>query len=74
MNLLTILAAPAFSPDGRTVYFFGTRGDNSWIFTSQESGGKWTTPETASFSGTFRDIEPAFAPDGSYLLFSSSRF
>lgn len=66
-------AAPAFSPDGRTVYFHGSRGDKISIFTSINREGKWSAPEVASFSGTYRDLEPAFAPDGSYLIFASSR-
>ncbi|MDH3648718.1 MAG: hypothetical protein OEQ53_03490 [Saprospiraceae bacterium] len=36
-------------------------------------GGHWTTPEIASFSGRFRDLEPYFHPDGSKLFFASNR-
>jgi Tol biopolymer transport system component len=67
-------AAPAFTPDGNTVYFGQSSGgtDSSIVF-SQRVGGDWPAPKTAVFSGRYRDLEPAFAPDGSYLIFASSR-
>ena len=33
----------------------------------------WSEPEIAPFSGQYRDLEPFFSPDGSYLYFASSR-
>lgn len=33
----------------------------------------WSTPRVAPFSGWSRDLEPAFSPDGRYLVFASSR-
>jgi hypothetical protein len=33
----------------------------------------WTTPEIAAFSGQYRDLAPAMAPDGSKLFFISNR-
>jgi len=36
-------------------------------------GVHWSSPRIASFSGHWRDLEPAMAPDGSYLIFASSR-
>ncbi|HEV2419599.1 MAG TPA: hypothetical protein VGX94_17525 [Terriglobia bacterium] len=67
-------AAPAFTPDGNTVYFGQSSGgsSNSIVF-SQRSGDQWSVPKTASFSGQYRDLEPAFAPDGKYLIFASNR-
>ena len=45
----------------------------SVILYSQKINGKWTTPEVASFSGLYSDLEPAFSPDGSKLYFVSNR-
>lgn len=67
-------AAPAFTPDGNTVYFFQSSGGaNVTIVFSQRSGDQWSDPKTAVFSGKYRDLEPAFAPDGKYLIFASNR-
>ena len=67
-------AAPAFSPDGKTVYFHrsgpSVRGT---ILVSHQRNGQWSAPDIASFSGRWSDIEPAMAPDGSYLIFASNR-
>jgi WD40-like Beta Propeller Repeat len=65
--------SPAFSPDGKAVYF--TRGNNSasTILLSTQIQGHWSAPTIASFSGQWNDIEPAMAPDGSHLVFSSNR-
>ena len=67
-------ASPAFTPDGKTVYFY--RGGSALgrvILVSHLQNGKWSTPAIAPFSGRWRDIEPAMAPDGSYLIFASNR-
>ena len=66
-------AAPAFTPDGRTVFFSHWHDGDGTIMVSRLRGGRWSKPETATFSGQWRDIEPAMAPDGSYLVFSSNR-
>src|SRR6266404_1214915 len=67
-------AAPAFSPDGNTVYFHRSGPSlRGTILVSHRRGGIWSKPEIASFSGGWQDIEPAMAPDGSYLIFSSNR-
>lgn len=66
-------AATTFSPDGRTVYFFRSNGEDYDIMTSHLAGNRWSQPRIASFSGHWRDLEPAMAPDGSYLIFASSR-
>lgn len=67
-------AAPAFAPDGHTVFFFQSSGPSSTsIVFSQETDGHWSSPKTAPFSGQYRDLEPSFAPNGKYLIFASNR-
>jgi hypothetical protein len=65
--------SPAFSPDGKAVFF--TRGNraSSVILESRLDAGIWSTPQIASFSGEWRDLEPAMSPDGSFLVFASNR-
>ncbi|MCY1080351.1 TolB family protein [Archangium lansingense] len=65
-----------FSPDGRTVVFNRadpTRFQFQLLMTSQWRDGRWTTPEVLPFSGRYRDIDPAFSPDGKRLFFASVR-
>jgi Tol biopolymer transport system component len=66
-------ASPAFTPDGKTVFFTHGAGDKRTIMVSHLSHGSWSKPESAPFSGQWMDIEPAMAPDGSYLVFISNR-
>jgi hypothetical protein len=64
--------AAAFTPDGDTVVFM--RGTDSFsLMESHRVHGRWSTPVPAAFSGRWRDLDPAMAPDGSYLLFVSNR-
>lgn len=65
--------SPAFTPDGKTVFFTRANSSQSVILVSHLSGGKWSKPVIAPFSGTWRDLEPTMAPDGSYLIFASNR-
>ncbi|HET7329445.1 hypothetical protein [Dyella sp.] len=65
--------AAAFTPDGATVYVMRSVGDGSALFESHRAGAHWSTPRPASFSGRWRDLDPAMAPDGSYLIFVSNR-
>ena len=64
---------PAFTPDGKTLYF--TRSGTSWgfILESHQVDGRWSEPVIASFSGQWPDSSPAMAPDGSYMVFESQR-
>jgi len=66
-------SAPAFNPDNRSVWFSRSDGDHSTILTSQLVDGTWTAPTTASFSGRWSDMEPAWSPDGRFLIFVSNR-
>jgi Tol biopolymer transport system component len=65
--------SPAFTPDGRIVVFTRSNSSQSTIMISHMSGGMWSKPEIAPFSGEWRDLEPTMAPDGSYLIFISNR-
>jgi hypothetical protein len=64
---------PAFTPDGKTLFF--TRSGPTWgfILESHQTGGRWSEPVIAPFSGEWPDSSPAMAPDGSYMVFQSSR-
>lgn len=66
-------SAPAFSPDGKTVYFSRSNASGSTILDSRLERGKWSKPEVAPFSGKWDDLEPAMSPDGNFLIFISSR-
>jgi Tol biopolymer transport system component len=65
--------SPAFTPDGRTVYFTQGTPATSTIVVAHLQGDRWSTPEVAPFSGAWRDFEPAMSPDGGYLIFVSNR-
>lgn len=63
------------SPDGNDLFFtiqwyFGLY---SVILHTQMINGRWSTPDTAWFSGRYNDMEPAFSPDGNKLFFTSNR-
>jgi len=67
-------ASPAFTPNGKTVYIGqSTKAGDISIMVSHLAGGKWSAPEMAGFSGEYRDLEPAFSPDGKYIIFASNR-
>ena len=67
-------ASPAFSRDGRTVVFARGRAATRRVYVSQRQGTRWSEPQPAPFSGkAWMDLEPAMAPDGSFLLFVSNR-
>ena len=61
-----------FSPDGDTV-FFDRGGSGIVILVSHKRNGTWSTPQIAPFSGRWGDHDPAMAPDGSFLIFTSNR-
>src|SRR5213592_2137174 len=57
--------ASTFTPDGRTVVFTKFSPPRMTLLTSSLANGQWTTPVTLPFSGTYRDLDPAFSPDRS---------
>jgi len=48
-------------------------GEISVLARLQKSNGKWGDPELLSFSGKYKDLEPALSPDGLRLYFVSNR-
>lgn len=66
-------AAATFTPDGKTLYFTRSNTEDYDIMSSHFDGAAWSQPTIAPFSGHWRDLEPTMAPDGSYLIFASSR-
>jgi hypothetical protein len=65
--------ASTFTPDGRTVVFTKFAPPRMMLMSSAWVDGSWSTPSVLPFSGTFRDLDPAFTPDGRRLFFSSWR-
>jgi Tol biopolymer transport system component len=62
-----------FAPDGATVFFDQQAGWNGFIMESHRIGDGWSTPRVAPFSGQWLDHDPAMAPDGSFVVFTSNR-
>lgn len=62
-----------FTPDGATVFFDQQAGWNGFIMESHRVGAGWSTPRIAPFSGQWLDHDPAMAPDGRFLVFTSNR-
>src|SRR5690349_12081039 len=65
--------ASTFTPDNRTVVFTKFTPPRMVLMTSTLVEGRWTPPVPLAFSGTYRDLDPAFSPDGRRLYFSSWR-
>ena len=66
---------PAFTPDGRTLYFVKSTATFSFwtIVVSRFVAGQWTTPQVAPFSGRYSDADPFLTADGKQLYFISRR-
>ncbi|HET6805599.1 MAG TPA: hypothetical protein VFH59_09195 [Frateuria sp.] len=62
-----------FAPDGATVYFDQQAGRSGFIMEAHRTATGWSTPRIASFSGQWLDHDPAMAPDGTFLVFTSNR-
>jgi len=65
----------AITPDLREIYFTRVIGEfsASAIMVTRRVGQEWSNPEVASFSGVYKDLEPAISPDGKRLFFISIR-
>lgn len=63
------------SPRGDEVFFTVQQPKFllSTILTLKKKNGKWGSPEVASFSGVYRDLEATFSADGKTIYFSSDR-
>jgi Tol biopolymer transport system component len=66
---------PAFTSDGKTLYFTRrvNRRDSEFIYVSRLESGKWSSPELAPFSGKYFDKEPFVSQDGQRIFFASLR-
>jgi D-alanyl-D-alanine carboxypeptidase len=68
---------PAFSPDGREVYWMQVEFENDRprgrIMYLKEIDGSWGKPGLAPFSRDFNNHAPVFSFDGQRLYFSSDR-
>ena len=62
-----------FTPDGRSVVFTKFAPPRMILMSSTWVDGSWSAPVVLPFSGTFRDLDPSFSPDGRRLFFSSWR-
>jgi Tol biopolymer transport system component len=65
----------AISPDGSEMLYTIMTGQHIFsaiVYIRKEKNG-WSAPAVAPFSGKFRDLEPAFSPDGTKIYFSSNR-
>ena len=65
--------SPAFTPDGKAVFFTRGNASGSMIMVSTLADGHWSAPTIAPFSGRWNDLETSMAPDGSFLVFASNR-
>jgi len=61
--------------EGDTVFFDRTvpRSQLYTIHVSHRTGGRWSQPEVAPFSGTWRDSDPVLSADGRRIFFVSDR-
>jgi WD40-like Beta Propeller Repeat len=66
-------SAPAFTPNGKTIFFGRSSSAAAFILVSERIAQGWSEPKIAPFSGRWLDMEPAMAPDGTYLIFASNR-
>ncbi len=64
---------PAFTPDGKEVFFRCVGNGKMIILHMQQNQDKWGTPDIASFSGKYNDLGVFISHDGKRLFFSSDR-
>jgi Tol biopolymer transport system component len=65
--------SPAFTPGGNTLYFTRSGAGGGAILESHLVNGSWSPPVLAPFSGQWSDQQPAIAPNGSFMIFVSTR-
>ena len=66
--------SPTFTNDGNTIYFSRSSVQSGgMILESHKIHGKWSRPALTSFSGEWPDSSPELSPDGSYMVFQSTR-
>lgn len=66
--------ASTFTPDGHAVVFTKFAPPRPMtLMISRWQRGAWSAPSPLPFSGRYRDLDPAFTPDGRRLYFSSAR-
>jgi hypothetical protein len=64
-----------FSPDGNELYFAYSDGKGNYeiVVTRRGTDGRWTEPETASFSKEYSNVDLALSHDGKRVYFGSNR-
>ncbi len=72
-DILKDTLTPTFSPDAKTMLFTSTINNRATIMQSQQVNGIWAAPTIPSFSGTWGDMDPVYAADGSFIVFASLR-
>jgi Tol biopolymer transport system component len=65
----------AISYDGKQILYSvqSFKRELSFIVEMNKVDGVWSTPKTATFSGKYNDLEPAFSPNGKKLYFATTR-
>jgi len=66
---------PAFTPDGKTLYYLKDAPNFSFwtLVVSQFRNGSWQAPQVVPWSGQYRDADPFITPDGRRMYFISDR-
>jgi hypothetical protein len=63
-----------FTPDGKEFYFSYSKGGGGYtIMVMRRDMGAWTSPEVASFSGEYSDVDMCVSHDGKTLYYGSNR-
>ncbi len=65
----------AITSDGNEIYFTldSYKSEIGAIAFIKKQGEDWSAPEIVSFSGNYRDLEPALSQDGKTMYFASNR-
>ena len=66
---------PAFTPDGKTLYYLKDAPNFSFwtMVVSHFENGSWQAPQVVPWSGQYRDADPFITPNGQRLYFISDR-